>query len=185
MWTCLVPGRGPPAANAWLTPASPGKPMRWSPGEVMPGSWTHGQPAAINERGLGWESGRSGYGGTTGPPWPGLPGRSGKLRKDGDPEGCRPIGYLTAAITRQGRRFRSSTGPWRQIGSPAAARRYLRGFRSGNLNGSCRRQSATDLTVFDTRAKAMVYAIPIPAMCPMFKMMDRRVSNGEPTGFIT
>ena len=99
--------------------------------------------------------------------------------------GCCPIGFLTAAMTRHKRRFRSSTGPWRQTGSPAAARRYLRGFRSRDLNGSCRRRRETNLTVFDTRATAMVNAIPTQAKCPMFKMMDRRVSNGEPVAVIT
>ena len=53
------------------------------------------------------------------------------------------------------------------------------------MNGSCRRGRETDLTVLDTRATAMVNAIPVPATCPMFKMMDRRVSNGEPAAVIT
>ena len=47
--------------------------------------------------GIGWELGRSGYGGTVAPAWPGFPGRGEKLRKDGAPVGCRPTGFLRSS----------------------------------------------------------------------------------------
>ena len=43
----------PTGGQTRLTLASPGRPARWSPGEVMPRGWTRGQPAAINEGVLG------------------------------------------------------------------------------------------------------------------------------------
>ena len=76
-------------------------------------------------------------------------------------------------------------GPWWYISSLAAARRYLRGFRSGDLNGSCRKLRETNLTVFGIRITVTVSAIPVPTARHMFRMMEPMVSNGEPTGFIT
>ncbi len=106
----------------------------------LPSGWTRGQPAANQWGVLGRELGRSGYAGTAAPAWPGLPDRSEKLGKDVAPVGCRPTGLPAAAMTRQGRRARGSHRPWCCAVTLAAAQRHLRGFRSRDLNDSCRRR---------------------------------------------
>ena len=91
-------------------------------------------------RGYWVGDGRSGYGGTAAPAWPGLPDRSEKLGKDVAPVGCHPTGVPAAAMTRQGRRARGSHRPWCCAVTLAAAQRHLRGFRSRDVNGSRRRR---------------------------------------------
>ena len=89
---------------------------------------------------LGRELGRSGYAGTAAPAWPGLPARGEALGRDVAPVGCRPTGLPAAAMTRQGRRSRGSHRSWCCAVTLAAAQRHLRGFRSRDLNDSCRRR---------------------------------------------